>query len=513
MNEPILNPFLEKKHLSTLTDPCIIVIFGATGDLTARKLMPALYNLTKEGQLPIQFACVGFARRTKTHEEFRQEAKESVMKFSRSKPLDQSLWAQFEQHLFYHCAEFDNEDGYASLANLLQNLDQRFATKGNRIFYLSTQPSSFITISENLYKKGLVYKEDVKDKWSRLIIEKPFGRDHLSAIELQKQLLHFFSEKQIFRIDHYLGKESVQNLMVFRFANTFFEPLWNHKYIDHIQITMSEDIGIGTRGNLWEESGLLRDVVQNHIIQLISLVAMEQPKSLKADDIRDEKVKVLKALRPFSEKNLATDIVRAQYNEGFIDGKEVLKYREENNVAPDSFVETFVAFKLFIDNQRWKDVPFYIRSGKRLPKRATEIAVVFKASPSSLFDESDEKKEANVLAIRIQPDEGASLKMNCKVPGPSSPIQPVKMDFKYATYFGMSPPEAYERLICDCILGDSTLFAREDEVVESWKFLTPILDHWNKHKEETCCFYKAGTWGPEEANQIIEKDGRKWRLI
>ncbi len=504
------NPLEEPGQLSGIINPCIIVIFGATGDLTAKKLMPALYNLAKDGGLPAQFACVGFARRPKSHEEFRAEAKAAISKHSRTKPIDETLWAQFQEHIFYHTSEFHEEKGYVELREFLSDLDNRFGTAGNRIFYLSTQPSFFTTICDKLHSTGLIYEEG-GEKWSRIIIEKPFGHDYDSAVALQKDLMSFAKEDQIYRIDHYLGKETVQNLLVFRFANLFFESVWNNRYIDHIQITMAEDIGIGTRGNFWEEAGLLRDILQNHVMQLLSLVAMEPPVSLDANAIRDEKVKVLQALRPLTEVDLKEHVVRGQYVPGFVNGSPVIGYTEEDKVSKTSVVETYMALQLHIDNWRWQGVPFYLRSGKRLPKKVTEIAVVFKDPPAVLFQQGGKKNEQNVLAIRIQPDEGISLKINCKVPGPSSPIQPVKMDFLYGTYFGMAPPEAYERLICDCILGDSTLFAREDEVLASWKFVTPILTYWAK--QQNLATYPSGSWGPKEADEMIAKDGRKWRLL
>lgn len=505
-----MNPLADKGQASRFFDPCIMVIFGATGDLTARKLVPALYNLTRESQLPPQFACVGFARRPKTNEDFRKELKTAVSSFSRVKPVEEALWKNFEQQIFYHISEFHEEEGYERLKQFLLDLDKKLGTKGNRIFYLSTQPSFFPLICEKLHKVGLIYDEaHVTDKWSRVIIEKPFGHDLDSAYALQRELLKFLSEKQIYRIDHYLGKETVQNLLVFRFANSIFESLWNNRYIDHVQITVAEDIGIGTRGKFFEEAGLLRDIMQNHMMQLLSLVAMEPPSSLEADAIRDEKVKVLKAARPLD----LSSVIRGQYGPGFIDGKPVIGYQQEQNVSPSSFIETYLSFPFFIDNWRWAGVPFYLRGGKRLPKRVTEIAVTFKDPPGVLFQTDHRKNEANVLAIRIQPDEGTALKINCKVPGPSSPIQPVKMNFRYGAYFGIAPPEAYERLICDCILGDSTLFAREDEVFASWELFTPLLQAWMHSAPKNFPNYASGTWGPKEAEAMIEKEGRKWRLI
>lgn len=502
-----MNP-LEESEQSRIVEPCTLVIFGATGDLTSRKLVPALYNLLRDGQLPSLFTCVGFARRPKSNEQFRDEMKEAVSKYSRTKPVEESLWNHFKDHLFYHMSEFHDDAGYERLKTLLNELDIKHGTKGNRIFYLATQPSFFPLISEKLHKAGLIYIEK-ESKWSRVVLEKPFGYNLESAHQLQNELLQYLTEKQIYRIDHYLGKETVQNLLVFRFANSIFESLWNNRYIDHIQITVAEDIGIGTRGKFFEEAGLLRDIVQNHMMQLLSLVAMEPPVSLDADAIRDEKVKVLEAIRPLKQ----SEVVRGQYGPGMINGEEVVGYRQEKDVDPQSKIETYLALKMHIDNWRWSGVPFYLRAGKRLPKRTTEIAVVFKEPPGVLFQNGNRKNPPNVLVIRIQPDEGSSLKINCKVPGPSNTMQPVKMDFRYGAYFGTTPPEAYERLICDCILGDSTLFAREDEVFHSWRLLTPLLEDWEKNPPKDFPNYPAGSWGPQASEQLIEVDGRKWRMI
>lgn len=514
MTQSTAHPLEEPGISSRFVNPCILVIFGATGDLTARKLFPAIYNLTREGQLPSQFACVAFARRDKTNEQFRKEMHDAINQFSRVKPVDESIWKAFQEVVFYHRSEFHEDEGYERLAKLLNELDVKLGTKGNRAFYLSTQPKYFTLICEKLHQHGLIYdKNKVADKWSRVIIEKPFGHDLDSALALQKELTQFLHEDQIFRIDHYLGKETVQNLLVFRFDNSLFEPLWNNKYIDHVQITVAEDIGIGTRGAFFEEAGLLRDVLQNHMMQLVSLVAMEPPSSLGANTIRDEKVKVLRAIRHFSPKELESEVVRGQYGKGLISGEEVKGYREEQNVDKNSSIETYVAMRLFIDNWRWQGVPFYLRCGKRLPKKATEIAITFKHPPEVLFQSPENISDPNVLAIRIQPDEGISLKINCKVPGQGISIQPVKMDFRYGSYFGIAPPEAYERLILDFIIGDSTLFAREDEVEHSWRLLTPVLDYWQKNKPTDFPNYPAGTWGPKAADALMEKDQRKWRLL
>jgi glucose-6-phosphate 1-dehydrogenase len=495
-------------------DPCVLVIFGATGDLTGRKLAPAIYNLGRDGMLPANFACVGFARREKTHEAFREELKTDINSYSRVKPIDESFWKGFQEQIFYHQSEFDKDEGYERLAIFLKQLDTSHATRGNRVFYLSVQPKYFPIIIEKLSKHGLIYNpHQVTDSWSRVIIEKPFGHDLTSAAELQKNIAGHLDESQIYRIDHYLGKETVQNILVFRFANAIFESLWNYKHVDQVQITVAEDIGIGSRGHFFEEEGLLRDVVQNHMMQLLTLVAMEPPVSLKANAIRDEKVKVLQSIRPLTESDFQNHVVRGQYGPGFIDGKPVPGYRQEEDVDPKSNVETYLAARLFIDNWRWAGVPFYLRGGKRLPKKGTEVAVIFKDAPGVLFNQHGRKNDPNVLAIRIQPDEGIAMKINCKVPGPSSPIQPVKMDFRYGSYFGQSPPEAYERLIWDCILGDSTLFARVDEVEQSWQILTPILKHWSEHPPKDFPNYPSGSWGPKQADEMIAKDNRSWRIL
>jgi glucose-6-phosphate 1-dehydrogenase len=505
------NPLLESSRTTKAPESCILVIFGATGDLTARKLLPALYNLARDGQLPAHFACVGFARREKTNEMFREEMLQAINQFSRSKPVDPELWKTFSEQIFYHRSEFDQDEGYQTLRDFLAQLDSQLGTKGNRVFYLSTQPSFFPLVVEKLSQHGLLYAQDESEKWSRVIVEKPFGHDLKSAKQLQKELTGYLKENQIYRIDHYLGKETVQNLLVFRFSNPIFESVWNNHYIDQVQITVSEEIGIGTRGRFFEEAGMLRDIVQNHMMQLLSLVGMEPPTTLKADAIRDEKVKVLESIRPIPNDNMPAYVVRGQYGPGFINGQAVKGYREEENVDPSSSVETYVALKLFIDNWRWSGVPFYMRAGKRLPKRTTEIAICFKQAPGYLF--GDAKIESNILVIRIQPDEGISLKINCKVPALSTVIQPVKMDFRYGSYFGAAPPEAYERLICDCMAGDGTLFARDDEVITSWRLLSPVLEYWQNNPPQNFPNYASGTWGPKEAEHMLERDGRKWRMV
>lgn len=494
-----------------VADPCIMVIFGATGDLTSRKLFPALYNLSVDGQLPENFVCIGFARRDKNDAQFRQEMYEAIAKFSRNKPIDEELWREFSRKIFYHKSDFHEDEGYESLRTRLAELDEQFGTKGNRLYYLSTQPSFFPLVTKELHKHGLIYpySNSLNDKWSRIVVEKPFGSDLTSAHNLQNEISAVFDENQIYRIDHYLGKETVQNLLHFRFSNPFFEANWNKNHVDHIQISVMEDLGVGTRGKFWEEAGMLRDIVQNHVMQLLSLVAMEPPTCLTANAVRNEKVKVVESIRPISKEQIEQFAIRGQYGEGKINGEHVKAYRQEDNVNPQSDVETYVALELFIDNWRWSGVPFYLRAGKRMPKRTTEIAVVFKEAPGFLFESQKTKIEQNVLVIRIQPDEGFSLKMNCKSPG-SSVLQPVNMDFNYHSFFGATPPEAYERLICDCMTGDNTLFARSDEVMASWNLLTPILEKWSSDTPIIFPNYRSGSWGPKEADLLLERSCRQW---
>ena len=507
-----INP-LDDRTASNLAEPCVLVIFGATGDLTAKRLLPALYDLSYEGLLPSHFACVGFARRDKTDAQFRQEMSNAISKNARNKPIDPFIWQSFSEQLFYHRSEFANDVGYASLKEKLKELDKTFGTKGNRIFYLSTPPGDFSIIVEKLKQHGLIYDSTAQtNRFSRVLVEKPFGRDLPSAIELQKQLSEALTESQTYRIDHYLGKETVQNLLVLRFANPIFEASWNNRHIDSIQITVGEDVGVGTRGRFFEEAGTLRDIIQNHIMQLLCLVGMEPPVNLTADAIRDEKVKVLSSLRPIARNEVDRYAVRGQYGSGYIQGVQEKSYRQEDNVSPASYTETFVALELFIDNWRWSGVPFYLRTGKRLPKRATEISVFFKEAPGVLFN-SFSPLEKNVLVIRIQPDEGISLKIISKVPSSNLSLQPVKMDFRYGSFFGSQPPDAYERLLFDCMIGDQTLFARRDEVMASWKFLQPILDHWREAPPTDFPNYPAGSWGPEAANVLLTKEGRQWRLV
>lgn len=491
-------------------EPCILVIFGASGDLTSRKIIPALYNLFRENLLPPEFACIGFARREKTDESFREEMLTATREHSRVKLQDDlKIWNSFSKKIYYHRSEFQKDDGYQSLKSKMHELDKHLGTKGNRVFYLATQPQHFPLIVQKLGENDLLYdRTQSKEPWSRVIIEKPFGEDYTSAAALQSHITKYLDERQIYRIDHYLGKETVQNLLVLRFANPIFASIWNNQFIDNVQITVAEEIGIGTRGNFFEGAGILRDIVQNHMMQLLSLIAMDPPASLSANDIRNEKVKVLQAIAPFPKNHLETACVRGQYGPGYVNGEKVIGYREENDVHENSNVETYAAFALSINTERWKNVPFYMRAGKRLAKRTTEIAISFKNLQENLFDQT-----SNTIVIRIQPDEGVSFRMNCKVPGLPSTIHPVNMKFLYNSTFGSSPPEAYERLICDCIYADNTLFARDDEVMASWSLLTPVLERWKSEPMGTFPNYQAGTLGPEEANRLLVKSHHKWRIF
>ena len=505
MHETALNanPLREGLSLRRTPEPCALVIFGATGDLTHRKLVPALYNLAHEGQLPSGFAIVGFARRPKTNDEFRVELKQAVEQFSRFSPINPAVWNALAQGIVYHQAEFGDADGCTRLAKLLQQLDRDRGTAGNRVFYLATAPTEFQTIIEQLG----AHRQNAN---ARIIVEKPFGRDLGTARELNQTLANVFDEPQVYRIDHYLGKETVQNILALRFANEIFEPLWNAKYVDHVQLTVAESLGVEGRGGYYDQSGALRDMVQNHMMQLLALTAMEPPTGLGAEDIRDEKVKVLRAIRAISPANVSQLSVRGQYAAGSIAGKPVVGYHEEPKVAPDTRTETYVALKLFIDNWRWAGVPFYLRHGKRLPKQAAEIAIQFKAPPAVLFaTETAAPLQANVLVLRIQPDEGIAIRMNAKVPGTTLNIQPVKMDFRYGGSFGARSPDAYERLLHDAIVGDPTLFIRSDETETSWQLMDAVLEGWQSAPPPFA--YESGTWGPAEADAFIERDGRQWR--
>lgn len=508
------NPFRKDLESRSRPEACTVVIFGATGDLTHRKLIPALYNLQVDGSLPAGVKIIGFARRPKTDEEFRQGLEKINKKVSRS-GHDDAIWAEYAQNIQYHQSEFQDPEGYARLAQRLDEIDKERGGNGHRLFYIASAPEYFEDILSNLREAGINRNEN--GFWSRVIVEKPFGTDFPTAKNLNKSVSKTFRERDTYRIDHYLGKETAQNIMVLRFANAIFEPLWNNRCIEQIQITCSENLGMeGGRGGYYDQSGALRDMVQNHLLQLLSLVAMEPPTDLSADGVRDEKVKVLRSLRQWDTPDLvAENVVRAQYVAGHVDGEKVVGYREEDRVDPESMTESYVALRVLVDTWRWSGVPFYVRMGKQLPKKATEISIHFKEPPTVLFNAlSGGVPGGNVLVIRIQPDEGISLRMVSKIPGSSLRMEPVKMDFHYATSFGKRSPEAYERLLLDSMAGDATLFARRDEVEEAWKFIDHIEHAWHQSDVAPAMSeYVAGTWGPKAADDLLGKHGHKWRRL
>jgi glucose-6-phosphate 1-dehydrogenase len=480
-------------------EPCILVIFGASGDLTRRKLLPALYNLAEAGLLPEPFAVLGVARPAISEEDYRAQMQQRV-RDAEGEPLDSTLWAKIVERLHYINGEFDDTDLYARLGEKLAELDAKYGTPGNYLFYLAVPPALFGTVVLHLGSVSLT--DERGGRWRRVIVEKPFGHDLQSARALNAELSTSLDETQIYRIDHYLGKETVQNLLAFRFANGIFEPIWNRRYVDHVQMTVAEEVGIEGRGAYYDKAGALRDMVQNHMFQLLTLVAMEPPISFRADDVRDEKVKVLHAVPPFTADDVRRSVVRGQY----------IGYRQEKNVGPESTTETFVAMRLCIDNWRWANVPFYLRTGKKMQKRLTEIAIQFKQPPFMLFrGTAIDRLNPNVLIIRIQPDEGISLAFDAKVPGPLDKLGTVTMDFSYAKYFGTEPSTGYETLLYDAMIGDQTLFHRMDMVEAGWQVVAPILSTWRRDGPRGLFFHEPGTPGPAEAQELIERDGRQWR--
>jgi glucose-6-phosphate 1-dehydrogenase len=468
--------------------------------------MPALYNLALNRYLPSGFSVIGVADTPISEDEFRTRMKDAVQKFSRSQPVDHAVWQSLAEGLEYVRMPFDDKDGYARLGKMLEQIDHDRGTNGNRVFYLATAPQFFPVIVQRLGESGIAR---AGEGWKRVVVEKPFGHDLRSAQELNRQIHAVFSESQVYRIDHYLGKETVQNVLVFRFANGIFEPIWNRRYVDHVQITVAEDIGIGRRGKYYETAGALRDIFQNHLLQLLSIAAMEAPANFDADTVRDEKVKVLKSIRPIDVPN---DVVRGQYGPGWVGGEQVPGYRQELNISPTSTMESYVAARIRIDNWRWADTPFYLRTGKRLPSRASEIAIQFKNAPHLPFAKTAvQGLNPNVLVMRIQPHEGASLKIAAKIPGPIMRLRTVNMDFFYGSSFLVESPDAYERLVLDCMLGDPTLFAREDEVERAWALADTIENYWATQPPPDFPNYAAGTWGPDAADALMERDGRRWR--
>jgi glucose-6-phosphate 1-dehydrogenase len=486
--------------------PCVLVIFGASGDLAKRKLIPAIYELMREKLISENFALVGFSRSPLSDDEYRKECREAVHSFARTKPVDESLWKKIESSTYYVQGDYGSADDHAKLAKVLAKLDQEKGTQGNRLFYLSTPPNTFEPIITCL---GEQHRNAAAGAWQRIIIEKPFGRDLASAKSLNNLLHKYFSEDQVFRIDHYLGKETVQNLMVMRFANSIFEPMWNFRYIDHVQITVSETLGVGARGGYYDKSGALRDMVQNHLFQLMALVAMEPPAVLDATCIRDEKVKVYKSIRAIPPERVEEHFVRGQYSAGEANGQKTPGYRAEKGVPPDSRTETFVALKLHVDNWRWSGRPFYLRTGKFLPQKLSEIVVRFRSPPQTLFQTSSAKVYPNDLIIRVQPEEGLSWRLNAKVPGGQLSIKSVALDFLYSKTFNCEAPEAYERLIHDAIIGEQTLFIRADEAEAAWTVLDPVEQAWARNKTEPQP-YAPGSWGPPRAMELLERDGRQW---
>jgi glucose-6-phosphate 1-dehydrogenase len=507
------NPLRDGPRVGKPPEPVSVVIFGASGDLTDRKLLPALFSLASESRLPLSFNIVGFARRPWSHDEFRAKMKEGVKSFSRYKPDSGSAWDSFAENVFYIPGDFDVPENFVKLDTFLQDKATERQMPDNRVYYFAAPPQSYDEIIRNLDHAKMSH--DSSAGWRRIVIEKPFGNDLASAIALNKVVHHAFDEPQVYRIDHYLGKETVQNILVMRFANAIFEPIWNRSYVDQVQISVAESVGVGSRAGYYDTAGVVRDIFQNHILQLLTLIGMEPPVALEADAIRDEKVKVLRAMRIPTPDDVRANTIRAQYMGGTVDGERVSSYMEEVGVADDSKTATYAAMKWHIDNWRWQDVPFYVRSGKRMPTRATEISIHFKRPPHLLFDAADdEAMRSNVLALRIQPDEGISLQTEAKTPGQGMHRRPVTLDFRYGTSFGITePPDAYERLLLDAMLGEATLFTRSDEIERAWSLIDPVLAVWHDDPDVPVHAYEAGTWGPDAADELLERDGHRWRRI
>jgi glucose-6-phosphate 1-dehydrogenase len=490
-------------------DRCVMVIFGASGDLTKRKLVPSLYHLAQKQLLPKEFALLGCAIEKIGEDEFRKQLRADLTEFGET-PNDCKFCDWLIERTYYSPGDFKDPNYYQSLKPLLESIDAKHGTGGNYFYYLATAPALFGEVVQRLGDAGLTNQEGAH--WRRVVIEKPFGHDLESARGLNREVGRVLDENQIYRIDHYLGKETVQNILIFRFSNGIFEPVWNRRYIDHVQITVAETLGVEQRGGYYDHAGATRDMVPNHILQLVTLTAMEPPVSFGADAVRDEQAKILHAIQPLAPEEVLTRAVRGQYGGGEIENQKAPAYRAEANVAPDSNTETFVALKLSIDNWRWADVPFYIRTGKRMSKRVTEIAIQFRRAPFVLFrDTPVEKLWPNLLVLHIQPDEGISLRFGAKVPGIAVDIGPVNMDFRYSDYFGNEPSTGYERLLYDCMTGDATLFQRADMVEAGWSAVQPLLDVWKALPPRHFPNYAAGTWGPKEADELMARDKRAWR--
>jgi glucose-6-phosphate 1-dehydrogenase len=486
-------------------EPCTLVIFGAAGDLTRRKLIPALYNLMREEALDQRFAMIGYSRRPQSDAQYQDLLLAGLESYSRSQPIDDAVWTAFSRLIRYVEGNFEDPEGYIALRGVLESLEREIGSEGNRLFYLATPPSAAPVILHRLDESGLLQSGGTEPPWTRIIMEKPYGRDLESAIDLNRIVAEVLQEDQVYRIDHYLGKETVQNILVARLGNTIFEPLWNRKYIEHIQITAAESIGVEGRGRFYDKTGVLRDMVQSHLLQVLSLCAMEPPVSFAADDIRDKRVEVLRALRQFTPREVAENVVFGQYR----------GYRDEENVDRRSRTPTYTAIKCFIDNWRWQGVPFFLRVGKHLAQRLTEVSVVFRPVPLCLFGRDDvcQDLEPNVLTIRIQPDEGMALKITSKRPGGEMEVGSVEMDFSYSETFTHPIKDAYERLLLDAIKGDATLFARRDEVEFAWRFVTPMLSTWEADVKRQPVFYAEGSEGPVEAEKLMDRYSRQWREI
>jgi glucose-6-phosphate 1-dehydrogenase len=490
--------------------PCVLVVFGASGDLAKRKLFPALYNLAASNLLATSFAVVGLGRKTFGHEDFRKYVSDALQEYM-PQGIDASVRDPLLKRIYFHVGDFNKPATFKMLKELLEKVDKDHGTLGNYLFYMATAPDFFGEVAGQLQSAGMT--EETEGRWRRIVVEKPFGHDLESAKALNKELLQIFKENQIYRIDHYLGKETVQNILAFRFGNGIFEPIWNRRYIEHVQITVAESVSVELRGDYYDKAGTLRDMVPNHLFQLVTLMAMEPPSSFDADIVRGEQTKVLRALPPMTEADVAKRVVRGQYGDGTVDGARVPAYRAEERVAKDSATETFIAMKLIIENWRWADVPFYLRTGKRLKDRITEIAIQFRRAPLMLFQQNEHGPlPPNQLVLHIQPTEGISLRFSAKVPGPTVKLSSVRMDFRYEDYFSAKPSTGYERLLHDAMMGDATLFQRADTVEMAWGAVQPILDAWKAHPPTEFPNYAAGTWGPSASEELIAKDGRgrKW---